>query len=248
MSDKKDGDAPLEVNDVNIETAMRPHDSISDEEKAIMEEYSYVVDAVASGLFSRKKLPPSIDYNDLHSVGFDGLLKAYRRFDKTKNAQFKTYANIRVRGEMLDLIRTEWRARSSNQHQEFVDQIKDRVSQAIEAGLDNESKPVNVKNLLAIATTSYMVSLENVLDSQGDNIPDNQISIDNAYELNEEYHSLNTMIMKLPKEDMKFIDLFYRKGLTQKEIAVQMNTSEATISRHHHRIIMSLKKALDKEQ
>jgi len=248
MSDKKRNETPLELNEVNIEAAMQPHDSISDEEKAMMEEYSYIVDAVASGLFSKKKLPPSIDYNDLHSIGFEGLLKAHRRFDQSKNAQFKTYANIRVRGEMLDLIRREWRARSANQYQEFMDQIKDRVSQAIDAGLDNESTPVDVKNLLTIATTSYLVSLENVMDAHGDNIPDQQGAIDKTYELNEEYHSLNNMIMQLPKEDGKFIDLFYRKGLSQKEIAVQMNTSEATISRHHHRIIMQLKKTIEKER
>ena len=54
MSDKKNNETPLELNEVNIEAAMQPHDSISDEEKAMMEEYSYIVDAVASGLFSKK--------------------------------------------------------------------------------------------------------------------------------------------------------------------------------------------------
>jgi RNA polymerase sigma factor for flagellar operon FliA len=200
---------------------------------------------VASSLFSKKKLPPTIDYNDLHSIGFEGLLKAFRRFDQSKDTQFKTYANIRVRGEMLDLIRREWRAKSSGQHDQFIEQIKERVSQAIDSNLEHGEKPVAPKNLLSIAATSYMVSLETVLDAHGDNIPDNQQTLDSEYEMNDEFQLLNKVVLSLPKEDVTFIDLFYRRGLTQKEISVELNRSEATISRNHNRILLRLKELLN---
>ena len=162
-------------------------------------------------------MPPSIDFKDLQSVGFEGLLRAIRGFDENKEAQFKTYANIRVRGAMLDLIRKEWRAKSSSKHEDFMSQIKERVSQVIDDTLQNTEGPINVKNFLSISTTSYMVSLENVMESYGDNVPDKSNTIDKEFEIDDEYKTLNKIILELPKEDVKFIDLFYRKGLSQKQ-------------------------------
>jgi RNA polymerase sigma factor (sigma-70 family) len=148
---------------------------------------------------------------------------------------------------MLDLIRKEWRAKSSATHDEFLDKIKARVSQVIDDTLQNGDKPINAKNLLSITTTSYMVSLENVMEAYGDNVPDKSSSIDKTYELNDEYSSLNKLILELPKEDVKFIDLFYRKGLSQKEISVELDLSEATISRMHHKVISNLKNKIGNE-
>ena len=112
------------LKEVDINQSFKAIDSISNKEKEIINEHAYIIDAVASILYSKKKLPPTIDYHDLHSVGFYGLLKAVRGFKKEKDTQFKTYANIRVRGEMLDLIRKEWRAKSGHQHNELKDKIK----------------------------------------------------------------------------------------------------------------------------
>lgn len=229
------------LKEINIGQSRKAIDSVSNKEKEMINEYGYIIDAVASILYAKKKLPPSIDYHDLHSVGFYGLLKAIRGFKKEKDAQFKTYANIRVRGEMLDLIRKEWRAKSSRQHNELLDKIKDRVAQVIDMSLENEKGKVNVKNLLSVVTTSYMVSLENVMETYGDNVADNAESIGAELELDDEYNTLNKILMDLPKEDVKFIELFYRKGISQKEISIQLNMSEATVSRMHHRIISELK-------
>lgn len=215
--------------------------NVTEEEKQKVDEYFYVIETMASILYSKKKLPPTVDYNDLLSVGFHGLLKAIRGFNEDKNAQFKTYANIRVRGEMLDLIRKEWRAKASNQHDEFMNDIKERVSQVIDNNLENENKPINVKNLLSIASTSYMISLDNIMETHGDNVVDKSASVSAEFELDDEYKTLNKIIVELPKEDLKFIDLFYRKGLSQKEISVELNISEATVSRLHHRVISQLR-------
>ena len=113
----------LKLNEVNIETPNENwHDSnLTNEEKKLLSEYCVYYRCGCINHFFKKKLPPSIDYNDLHSVGFDGLLKPIRGFEKSKNVQFKTYANIRVRGEMLDLIRKEWRSKANHKHEAFDD-------------------------------------------------------------------------------------------------------------------------------
>lgn len=233
--------------EVKITPSMQSMGTVSEKEKKIIKEYAYIIDAVASVITAKKKLPPSIDFQDLQSVGFDGLLRAIRGFDEKKEAQFKTYANIRVRGAMLDLIRKEWRAKSSSRHNDFLDQIKERVSQVIDDSLKNGDSPLNAKNLLSIATTSYMVSLENVMESYGDNVPDKSSTIDKTYELNDEYRSLNKIILELSNIDVKFIELFYRRGLSQKEISAELNMSEATVSRLHHKVISNLKNKIGNE-
>ena len=232
---------------VNMNKLHHFKDTVSTEEKKMIDKYSYIIDAVASTLFSKKKLPPSIDFNDLISIGFYGLLKAIRGFKDDLDVQFKTYANIRIRGEMLDLIRKEWRAKASSQHNDFMNNIKERVAQVIDNGMENGDKPINVKNLLSLATTSYMVSLENVMETYGDNVADKTNTIDVDFELDDEYRTLNKLLVALPKDDLKFIDLFYRKGFSQKEISVELNMSEATVSRLHHRVISELRTKIGNE-
>ncbi|MGA0241662.1 MAG: sigma-70 family RNA polymerase sigma factor [Candidatus Marinamargulisbacteria bacterium] len=219
-------------------------DAITDEESAMVNEYFYVVETVASVLFSKKKLPPTVDYNDLLSVGFDGLVKAIRRFNDSKNTQFKTYANIRVRGEMLDFIRKEWRSKASHQHTQMMDDIKSRVGQVLDNELSQSGEAITVTNLMSSLTTSYVMSLEAVMEHHGDNVADKSGAIDSDYELEDEYRSLNTLVGTLVKEERDFIDMFYRKGLSQKAVSIKMNISEATASRLHSRVLCNLKQKL----
>ena len=223
--------------------ALNKH-SISDEERAKIDEYYYVIETIASVLYSKKKLPPTIDYSDLISVGFDGLVKAIRGFDESKNVQFKTYANIRVRGEMLDAIRKEWRSKASHQHNEMVDSIQERVSQVLNNELEHPGKPKDIKNLLSSLTTSYVISLETVMDNYGDNVADSSTNIEKSMDINDEYSMLNSIIGNLVKKDQDFIDMFYRKGFSQRKISAELNISEATVSRMHSKIIGQLKEKI----
>ena len=218
--------------------------SISDDERVKIDEYYYVIETIASVLYTKKKLPPTIDYNDLISVGFDGLVKAIRGFDESKNAQFKTYANIRVRGEMLDAIRKEWRSKASHQYNEMVDSIQERVSQVLNNELEQPDKPKDIKNLLSSLTTSYVISLETVMDNYGDNVADSSSNIEKSMDISDEYNMLNSIIGNLVKEDQDFIDMFYRKGFSQRQISAELNISEATVSRMHSKIIGQLKEKI----
>ena len=213
--------------------------------KKIIDENFYIIETMASIIFSKKKLPPTIDYNDLLSVGFDGLLKAIRGFDNSKNAQFKTYANIRVRGEMLDFIRKEWRSKANHKHDTMMTEIQKRVAQVLDNSLDSKA---SVTNLLSSMTTSYIISLESVMENYGDNVVDQSSNIDSNFTLNDEYSFLNNQIKKLLKEDQNFIEMYYRKGLSQKEISIQMNISEATVSRKHNKILDELKEMIKENE
>src|SRR5882724_5626993 len=66
-------------------------------------EYLPVVKHLARRIVT--KLPPSVDLNDLIGAGVIGLMDAVDKFDTRKNVKFRTYAEIRIRGAMLDSLR-----------------------------------------------------------------------------------------------------------------------------------------------
>ena len=63
-------------------------------------------------------------------------------------------------------------------------------------------------------------------------------------DISDEYNMLNSIIGNLVKEDQDFIDMFYRKGFSQRQISAELNISEATVSRMHSKIIGQLKEKI----
>ena len=219
-------------------------DGISEYEKEMLDKYYYIIETVASILSARKKMPPTMDYNDLLSAGFTGLIKAVRKFSTKKNVEFKTYANIRVRGEMMDLIRKEWTAKNPKSNQLFQAKIRARIDEAMTSVL-NEPGKVNVTNLLSLSSASYVISLDAVTDDQSDKIDSKEILTEEKLEKESEYEGLNSIVETLEKDELFFVNLFYRLGATQKDIAAQLNISESKASRMHVDILKKLKRKIE---
>ncbi len=240
MSSFNKKDIDLEKKILN-ETSKVDDVSIKDDEKKILEEHHYIIEAVASTIFSKKKLPPTVDYNDLVSVGVIGLLKAIRGFEEGRQAQFKTYANIRIKGEMLDLIRKEWSSKSPVKFNDFKEKIKNRVAQVVDNHIENQSNMVNPVDLLSVATTSYVLSLDSELSFFDNNIADESERLEDDFQEKAFFSEISEVLSDLAKDERVLIDLFYRKGFSQKEISMQLNQSESTISRMHNRLLSELK-------
>ena len=75
----------------------------SDRDGLILQ-YTPLIKFIANRIAIR--LPPHIDINDLISSGVLGLIDAIEKYDPTREAQFKTYAEFRIRGSMLDELRS----------------------------------------------------------------------------------------------------------------------------------------------
>ena len=92
---------------------MNPNILKREKEKRILA-HAYLVDQVAQRVKSR--IPDHIEYDELRSVGFIGLMEAIERYDDDKNVPFRVYAEIRVNGAMLDFLRKEdWMPRNLRQ-------------------------------------------------------------------------------------------------------------------------------------
>ena len=108
---------------------------------AVVQEYAPLVKRIANHL--RGRLPDSVDQDDLIQVGLIALLEAARQYSPTKGASFETYAGIRVRGAMLDEVRsTDWTPRSVYRRQR-------ELTAAIQAVENRTGKPADAREIAA---------------------------------------------------------------------------------------------------
>ena len=92
----------------------------------VIKEYAPMIKYVANRIAMR--LPPHIEVDDLISVGVLGLIDAIAKFDSTRGAKFKTYAEFRVRGSILDELRSlDWVPRSVRQKAASLDAVCQRL-------------------------------------------------------------------------------------------------------------------------
>ena len=214
---------------------------------AFIEEHRAMIEGVASQLMSRGSVPSVIEFGDLVSFGMEGLIKAHRNFKSDKGSSFQTYAYYRIRGEMYDRIRTEWQYRNPGDYADYRRRIQDRIADVVEEAItDLDGNPVSGDldgRFLDLLSDSAMVCLMSI-DVVGDVEGATDVgmdAIDNADD------TLWAEIKSLDPLEQQFIDLFYIKGIKQKDIADQMNQSRSKICRLHMRILEKLRKRLKKK-
>ncbi|MBR1728317.1 MAG: sigma-70 family RNA polymerase sigma factor, partial [Selenomonadaceae bacterium] len=144
-------------------------------------------------------LPPHIDREDLISSGFFGLIDAIERFEIKRNIKFETYASVRVRGAMIDYLRSkDWIPVTMRQkirrYEQTVCRLEselgrsatdDEIAEAL--GISNQE----LKTLVGQLNSSTVIPLEEYL--QTDNIE----SIDSNPAENAEYTELKETLAKV---------------------------------------------------
>ena len=210
-------------------------------------------------------LPPHIDEEDLLGYGVFGLLDALKRFDPSRGVKFETYANLRIRGAMIDGLRSmDWVPHSARQK---VKQVYQHITQ-LESNLGRtpimeeiaQHLNISVEELnTVLLQEQYMtlVSLEdvNAADNVENNISPLDLIIDpnsqelfNQIEKEEQKQILMEAIEKLSEKEKMVIALYYREELTLKEIAAVMRLSESRISQIHSQAILRLRGYLGRQK
>ena len=203
------------------------------------------------------RLPPSIDLEDLENSGILGLMDAIEKFDPTKGILFKTYAEYRVRGAILDELRAlDWVSRSTrkkiNQLSQAYADIEQELGRAateeevMEAlGVDEEE----FYSMLAQVSSVTLISLDDLKDplmlknlslySESSNL--------NARDIIEsiDFNTLRTLVIEaiegLPERERLAIVLYYQEDLNMKEIGEVMNITESRVSQIHTNAILRLR-------
>jgi RNA polymerase sigma factor for flagellar operon FliA len=202
------------------------------------------------------------DYEDAVSQGILGLIEALDRFDPSHGAQFSTYATLRIRGKVIDYLRShDWLTRGARQRTRLVqDAIETLWRKFQRAPTDEElAAHLNIditKLRQALLDSSHViVSLDSVISNEGDEatnlyevLPDEkQASPAEAYDVQELRDVLVDYLKLLPEREQLVLSLYYAEELTFKEIGAVLDVSESRVCQLHARAIMSLRSRLRKD-
>lgn len=237
------------------ESFLKKHDEHS--RNLLMENYRPLVRYVAERLHS--KLPDKVELDDLISAGNFGLMDALEAFDPERGVKFETYCSPRVRGSILDELRSmDWVPRlvRARAHQ------LSKATQALEANLGRKpteqetAKEMNLDNeefdrLKRDANAVSLVSLntkysedEGEKDLRELDVLKDKKSADPLTEAQK--RDLKNLLTKgLTRAERLIIVLYYYEEMTMKEIGATLDLSESRVSQMHSSIVARLKAQLN---
>ncbi|MBE0450171.1 MAG: FliA/WhiG family RNA polymerase sigma factor [Clostridia bacterium] len=216
--------------------------------------YVALVKIIAGRLYSSYNA--HIEFDDLLSYGIIGLIDAIDKFDHKKQIKFETYANIRIRGAIIDQIRhMDWIPRSTRQKYKKIEEAIQKLQKIHGSEFTDEqiAKELNLtlddyNRMLGEATTYSIVSLEEKIeDNMSFDIASDTVEFqpEEKFVEKEVKKILATTIDKLPEKEMRVMQLYYYSEFTYKEIAEILSISESRVSQIHTKAISKLKIALN---
>lgn len=197
-----------------------------------------------------------VEYDDLVGYGVIGLLDAIEKYDYKLGNKFETYANIRIRGSIVDQLRSlDWIPRSMRQKYKVLEKATKKLQNIYGMDIKDEdlANEMNItvkelSDLMHQVSTFSVVSLDEKL-SENSNISiqqDQKMETPEAELMGHETkRMLKAMIEKLSEKERRIIELYYYSELTYKEIAKILEISESRISQIHTKAITKLQTNLD---
>ena len=234
----------------------------ANERDATIQQYAplvkYVVGRLAIGL------PAILDYEDILSYGTIGLIEALDRFDNSKGVKFETYAISRIRGAIIDALRSLDRLpRSVRQKAKKLEAITLDLTTA------NGREPTDAEvaqsmgmtieqyNQTLIDCSWVTVSLDGLLDRDENNdgsaateLPADPHEEDftERMEKRQMLDALTGAVKGLPEREWLIVSLYYRDEMTMKEIAQILDISESRVCQLHGRALSRLRTRLARER
>jgi RNA polymerase sigma factor for flagellar operon FliA len=222
-----------------------------------MEKYAPLIRYVAERLASR--LPAHIEKDDLVSSGILGLIDAVDKFDPNRKIQFKTYAEFRIKGAMLDELRSlDWVPRSIRKKSSRMEKAyqnlemelgrpatDEEVAQSM--GLDmeefhhllHEVRGISIVDLEALRGSA--VNRSDLFDLLADETAEDALAV---LGLSEVRTVITEAISGLPDKERLVVSLYYYDELTMKEIGEVLDYTESRISQLHTKALLRLKTRL----
>jgi RNA polymerase sigma factor for flagellar operon FliA len=209
------------------------------------------------------KLPSHVELNDLVSAGVLGLLDAVEKFDPTRGVKFKTYAELRVKGAILDSLRNlDWAPRSLRKRSKDLEKVYKELEQRLgrpasdkevcdELGISLEEFYELVDQIKGLNLGSFheMASQEDDRNSEPliKYIPDApQMDPFFVFHKSEIRNMLGGAIDALPKKERLVVSLYYFDELTMKEIGKVLGVNESRVSQLHTKAMLRLRTKLRK--
>ena len=229
----------------------------SDERSQYIEKYAPLIRYVAERLASR--LPPHVEKDDLVSSGILGLIDAVDKFDHNRNIQFKTYAEFRIKGAMLDELRSlDWVPRSIRKKSSRVEKAyqtlemelgrpatDEEAAQALGMDMENFHRLLHeVRGVSMVDIEAFRGTTQNRTDLFELLADENQEDALAVLGFSEVRTVIAEAISGLPEKERLVVSMYYYDELTMKEIGEVLDYTESRISQLHTKALLRLKARL----
>ncbi|MBI2519424.1 MAG: FliA/WhiG family RNA polymerase sigma factor [Bdellovibrio sp.] len=224
----------------------------------IIIEYAPLVKYVAQKIASR--LPSNIELDDLVSCGVIGLMDAIEKFDPSRDNKFKTYAEFRIRGAILDELRAQdWVPRSIREKAKLVEKTYAKLESQF-------GRPVTDEEMCAelhmsqdefhdLLNKAKSISLLNIDDTASFSRGDKKLmaGLMESSRSNNPYQAVNYKDLKekikegiktLPDKQKLVLSLYYYEDLNLKEIGQVLDVTESRVSQLHTQAVLRLRSKL----
>jgi RNA polymerase sigma factor FliA len=247
--------APAAVGPV-IPAGPRPGDLLTAEQEKLMIEHLPIVRFIARRIHER--LPQHVPIEDLYSAGVVGLLDAFSKFDPSKQVQFRSYAQFRIRGAILDNLRTlDWSPRELRRKGRAIEQ----AIQTLTAQYGRAPNDLEIAAQLHIDLAAYQQLLGELKgleigtlhsERSEDSGEEELVYLPNRPEddplfrfLHAEMRErLTQAISDLPERERLVMTLYYYEETTMKEIGLILGVVESRISQIHASAVLHLRARL----
>jgi RNA polymerase sigma factor for flagellar operon FliA len=224
----------------------------------IIVEYAPLVRFIAMKIAAR--LPSSVELDDLISCGVIGLMDAISKFDPSRDNKFKTYAEFRIRGAILDELRSQdWVPRSVREKSKQLERAYSKLEREFGRPATDEEMCVELECSLEefheLVNKSKSVSLLNIDDSASFNRGDKKLMVGllenrrssnpfSAVNYKNSQKIIKDGIKSLPEKQRLVLSLYYFEDLNLKEIGQVLDVTESRVSQLHTQAILKLKAKL----
>ena len=212
----------------------------------------YVAGRMAVGL------PQNVDQSDLVSYGIFGLMDAIKKFEPSRGYKFETYAIARIKGAVLDELRSiDWVPRSVRAKARALESAIFKLEAELHRGPTDAELAAELgitenqlRTTLGQISFTGLVALDEMLGSTGergetvslgDTVPDPTAGPVAAYEVEEMRHILAEAINRMPEREKIVLTLYYYEGLTLAEIGQVLGVTESRVCQIHTKAVLQLR-------
>jgi RNA polymerase sigma factor for flagellar operon FliA len=202
------------------------------------------------------------DYEDAVSQGLLGLIEAVDRYEADHGAQFSTYATLRIRGRVLDHLRSmDWLSRSARRRARLIQEATNRLWHEFgrapsedELAAHLELSPDELQKAL-VEASRVIVSLDTVIDPSSEDgaslhemlADERQLDPADAAEEQDVHTRLLQALTSLSEREQMVLSMYYYEELTLKEVGAVLEVSESRVCQIHARAIINLRAAISRQ-
>jgi RNA polymerase sigma factor for flagellar operon FliA len=228
----------------------------STRDKLILE-YAPLIKYIAQKIAAR--LPANIELDDLISSGVIGLMDAIDKYDSSRDNKFKTYAEFRIRGAILDELRAQdWVPRSVREKAKQLERCYSKIEQqkgrqatdeevCAELGITQDEYHDMLNQVRSVSLLSYddlssfSKADKRMLHGYGDNAPSKSNNPFSEVNVAAVKRLIAEAINDLPEKQRLVLSLYYYEDLNLKEIGRVLDVTESRVSQLHTQAILRLK-------